>query len=246
MSYLRFLGDPLRSINCALQGLILLWRPGLRRFVWVPVLINIGLYSVAFWLATYYFSELIEWLIPSWLDWLSWLLWPLFALTLLMLFIFTFTLLANLIACPFYGRLAAKTEEIIVRRKPVQAEQIRTKAVFLSIGSELKRIWYFLSRSLPLLVLLVIPGVNFFASLLWLAFSAWFLALEYMSYSLEMHGLLFPQQCRIIREHRLSAIAFGGVVMLGLAIPFLNLFVPAAAVIGATLYVTGNDANLVN
>jgi len=246
LNQLPILGNPLKSISCALRGLILLWTPGLRRYVWVPVLINLVLFSFAFWIASYYFRELIEWLIPTWMDWLRWLLWPLFGLTLLMLFIFTFSLLANLIAAPFYGRLAAKTEEIVFGRHSVQVEQLRSQAVFSSVGSELNRIWYFLSRSLPLLILLVIPGINFIASILWLIFSAWFLALEYMAYSLETRGLLFPQQRSVIKKHRLSAIAFGGIVMLGLAIPLLNLLVPAAAVIGATVYVADNDTGLVN
>lgn len=231
------LGSPLNSAKYALKGLFLLGTPGLRRYVWAPLLINLVLFSLAFWTASYFFAELIEWLIPSWLDWLRWLLWPIFAITLLLVFLFSFTLVANLIACPFYGRLASKTKQIVIGSESAQTEEIISAGILPSIASELKRVLYFLSRGLPILVLLIIPGVNIIGSILWLAFSAWFLALEYMAYSLELRGLMFPQQLHLLKKKRWSAITFGGMVMLGLAVPVFNLLVPAAAVIGATVYI---------
>ena len=125
----------------------------------------------------------------------------------------------------------------------MQTEAFNYPGILPSITSELKRLLYFLSRGMPILILLVIPGINIIGSILWLAFSAWFLALEYMAYSMELRGLLFPQQLQILKKKRWSSIAFGGVVMLGLAIPILNLLVPAAAVIGATVYVAENTVD---
>jgi CysZ protein len=57
--------------------------------------------------------------------------------------------------------------------------------------SELRKMSYFLLRAIPLLILFIIPGVNLVAPFLWIAFSAWFLALEYGDYPMANHGLAF-------------------------------------------------------
>jgi CysZ protein len=53
---------------------------------------------------------------------------------------------------------------------------------------------------------------------------------------LEARGILFSEQRDMIGKRRVETLAFGGAVMLGLAIPVLNVLIPPAAVIGATLY----------
>jgi CysZ protein len=58
---------------------------------------------------------LIAQFIPAWLQWLDWLIYPLFFIGFFVAGFFTFTLIANLIASPFYGGLAAKTQHILVK-----------------------------------------------------------------------------------------------------------------------------------
>lgn len=232
------LNNPVYAMQWPFQGLSLLMKPGFRRFLWGPVLINLLLYSLAFWLSVHYFSSFLSWLIPGWLDWLEWLLWPLFFITFLLILLFTFTLLANLIASPFYGRLSKKTEDYLLGNKPVvEKAEPWVKDIILGMTSELKRLSYFVVRAIPLLVLFVIPGVNLIAPILWILFSAWFLALEYSSYPLEEQGLLFSEQREQMKKFRFGATAFGGITLLGLAVPILNILVPPAVVVGATAYI---------
>lgn len=87
-----------------------------------------------------------------------------------------------------------------------------------------------------MLILFVIPGVNLIAPLVWMFFSAWVVAQEYIAYPLESKGYDFDRQRVMVKEHRLGLLAYGGLIMLGLAIPVLNILVPPAAVAGATLY----------
>jgi CysZ protein len=54
--------------------------------------------------------------VPDWLGWLEWLLWPVFILALLIIVFYSFTLIANLIASPFNGLLAEKTEALLTGR----------------------------------------------------------------------------------------------------------------------------------
>lgn len=232
---------PLASAGCLLRGLKFLGQPGLRRYVWLPLLINLILYSAGFWLATHYFSAAMNWLVPAWLDWLRWLLWPLFAFSLFLIAFFTFTLVANLIGSPFYGQLAEQAQIILTGQTP--SFEVKPfhwgKDLAKSFASEGNRMLYFALRAIPLLVLFLIPGVNLIAPFLWLLFGAWSLSLEYLSYPLEARGLLFGEQREIAKKRRIETLAFGGAVMLGLAIPVLNILIPPAAVIGATLYLAG-------
>lgn len=230
---------PLTGIACLLQGLKLLSQPGLRHYVWVPLLINLALYSLGIWAGTHYFSKALEWLIPGWLEWLRWLLWPLFALLLSGIAFFSFTVVANLVASPFYGPLAAKVRSQLGLPATGSEADGLVKSILADIGSECQRLAYFAVRALPLLVLSVIPGVNLIAPFLWLLFGAWSLSLEYMAYPLEAQGMRFPQQRALAGANRMESLGFGFAVLLGLSIPVLNILIPPSAVVGATLYVAG-------
>jgi len=82
----------------------------------------------------------------------------------------------------------------------------------------------------------VIPGINVIAPVLWALFGAWGMALEYLAYPLENQGVLFSEQKQLVKSVRLGALSFGGLAVLGLTIPVLNIIIAPAAVIGATLY----------
>lgn len=224
------------SIRCGLRGLGLVFAPGLRRYAVVPVLLNLVLFSAAFWLAGVYFEEFLNWLIPAWLDWLRWLLWPVFGLSFLLLTVFSFSLIANILGSFFYGKLAKKVELHFLDKKMLTTDVANEVGWFDGLSSEIKRLWYYFSRAVPILLLFVVPGVNLIAPFVWLIFSAWFIAMEFIAYPLEEDGFQFADQRQLMRPYRLNVIAFGSLVLVGLAIPFLNLLVPPAAVIGATIY----------
>lgn len=225
-------GNPAFAAKCFLQGLKFLGRKGLRQYLIFPVLINLFLYFSAFAIGFYYISDLMQEFIPSWLEWIRWILWPLLFVSFLITVFFTFTLLANLIASPFYGKLSARTLSIITGEPEPIDDQKLAKVLF----AELNRLMYLVSRALPLLLLFIIPGVNLFAPFLWVLFGAWGMILEFIAYPLENEGVLFPQQRQLVKSIRLGALSYGGMVLLGLTIPILNILVPPAAVIGATIY----------
>lgn len=214
----------------------MLTKPGLRRYLWVPLTINLVVYSLGFWVAGHYFGSILNWLLPGWLDWLRWLLWPVFALILLAIGFFSFTVVANLIGSPFYGVLAAKVQRMSNEIVAPDTNTGLVHDVAMSLLTEVQRLGHVALRALPILLMFPIPGINLLASVLWLMFGAWSLSLEYFSYPLENHGLSFGQQRSFLSSRRFEIIGFGGAVMLGLAIPVLNILVPPAAVIGATLY----------
>jgi CysZ protein len=225
--------NPILAASYLFKGIALLGSAPLRHFILIPILINIILYSAALTLGYYYIDSLINAFIPSWLNWLHWLLWPLFFVSFLIVGFFSFTALANLVSAPFYGKLAAKTLTLINPEAIAVSEQPISKVML----AESKRLIYILRLAIPLLVLSFIPGINLIAPLLWALFSAWSMSLEYMAYPLENAGILFIEQKQLIKSIRWGALSFGGIAVLGLSIPIINIMIAPAAVIAATIYV---------
>lgn len=232
----RKLNHPVYALRCLARGIVLLSQPQLRKFVLIPLLINLILFAGAFGLAGYFFADFLDWLLPAWLHWLRWLLWPLFGLVFSLITLFSFTLMANLLASPCYALLAERTEELLTGIPPKPPRAGFADAMIREMGAEFRRLGYWLLRAIPLAILTLIPGVNLVAPFLWLVFNAWFLGLEYMAYPLANHGILFPEARRLLAQARLGGLTLGGVVMLGVGIPLVNILLPPAAVIGATLY----------
>ena len=231
--------NPLLAIKFFVQGIRLLGEPKLRKFVVIPVFINLILYGIAFTLGYFYLADMIDQFIPNWLQWLRWILWPLFYVTFIITGFFTFTVLANLIAAPFYGMLSAATLTVISGESTMTNEAPWAKV----ITAELKRAAYLGSRAIPLVILSFIPGINVLAPILWALFGAWGMALEYLAYPLENAGILFSEQRKLIRSIRWGTLSFGGLAAAGLALPVINIIVAPAAVIGATLYMREIENN---
>ncbi len=220
------------------RGLSMLFHSGLRRYVLVPLLINIIIFSLTAWLAVTYFEVFLAWALPpdSWLQKLEWLLWPLFALTYAVMTFYSFTMIANLIASPFNGILAGKIEEIITGTLPEETDTSVLAAIIPAVTGELGKIWYFLLRAIPVLIMMLIPGLNAIASILWLLLGFWFLTIEYIDYPMGNHGLRPRQQRARLRSHPFKSWSFGAGATLLMLIPVLNFAAMPASVAGATRF----------
>lgn len=223
---------PLVAMSFLGKGLKLLSHAKLRLFIIIPVLINIVLYTAALSISYHYVEQAISQFIPQWLQWLNWLLLPLFFIVFLAISFFTFTILANVIAAPFYGLLSARTLALVD-----ETAEIVEAPVLQVVWGELKRVLYIFVRMLPLAVLFIIPVVNMIAPIIWAVFGAWMLAMEFMAYPLENAGLVFTEQRELLKTVRLGMLGFGGVTMFALSLPVINILIGPAAVIGATLYI---------
>ena len=220
----------------AIHGMRLILKPGLRRYVAVPFLINLVIFSTMIWFGAYQFESLLDRWFPedSWLSYFRWILWPMFTITFVLIVFYTFTIVANLLGAPFNDMLAAKLELILTGQKPDYGADSLWAAVGPALKSELQKLIYFLPRAVLLLILFFIPGVNAFAPLIWGLFSAWCLALEYTEYPFGNSGISFREQRQCMKNRRLTALGFGGGIMFLMLIPGLNFFAMPAAVAGAT------------
>jgi CysZ protein len=230
--------NPIRGATFMLDGLSLLTRPGLKRYVLGPLLINILVFGGAIWYGVSRFRAAVDWMdqqLPAWLQWLDWLLWPLFVLALLIIVFYSFTLVANLIAAPFNSLLAEKAEALLTGA-PV-SETIDygrlLKELPQTLWDEIKKVLYAVLWSIPFLILaFTIPVVG---PLIWFAFTGWMLAVQYSDYPMGNHGLLFRDQRACLRKRRLLALGFGGAAAGLTMIPIVNFVVMPAAVVGATV-----------
>jgi len=220
-----------------LEGVRLLRKPGLRRFVVMPLLINVLLFGGLIGLAYGWVDDSSRYLVaklPDWLHWLSYLVIPVFVLTSLVVIFYGFSIVANLVAAPFNGMLAEAVECHLTGRSLEGDWRQLLRDVLPSILSELRKLLYFALRALPLLLLLLVPLVNVAASVLWVLFSAWMMTVQYVDFPMANHGLFFKDQRARLRKRPLLAWSFGGLVMLATLVPVVNFFVMPAAVAGAT------------
>ena len=97
--------QPLASSGAGyfIKGFELIRQKGIRRFVFIPLLVNLVLFGVAFYRLFIelenYMLKLDNW-VPDWLSWLSTFLWPIALLFLLVMFSFIFSSVANWLAAP--------------------------------------------------------------------------------------------------------------------------------------------------
>lgn len=221
------------------QGWKLISQPGIRRFVLLPLLVNILLMGGAFW---WLFSQLDNWIpalmshVPDWLQWLSYLLWPIVTFSVLLVFGYFFSTLANWIAAPFNGLLAEQLEARLTGATPPDTGVL---GIMKDVPRIMKREWqklaWYLPRAVVLLLLYFIPGIGqTVAPVLWFLFSAWMLAIQYCDYPFDNHKVPFKEMRTALRTRKVTNMQFGALTSLFTLIPVLNMFIMPVAVCGAT------------
>ncbi|OGT56555.1 MAG: sulfate transporter CysZ [Gammaproteobacteria bacterium RIFCSPHIGHO2_12_FULL_43_28] len=226
------------GIHYFLSGFRLIAKPGVRRFVIIPVSLNIVFFIGLFLVLRHFASELNGWIfthLPGFLRWLSIIFWLLFFISFFLVLIYFFVMMANIISAPFNGLLAEKVEIYLTGQVLVKRSMLETiKDVPRMIGRQLAVLIYSLPRLLLLLILFFIPVIQLVAALLWFIFSAWLMAMTYTDYPSDNHRVSFRQLRDWLRQRRLLALGFGMSVLMVSMIPVLNFFVIPVAVAGAT------------
>jgi len=231
---------PIQGFLLPFRALLTLFRPGIRPFVLVPLLLNILTFGLLAWIAVSYFDQFMTEYLPAdtWWSFLRPVLWVVFALGYALAMFYGFTILANLIASPFNGILAAKAEERLIGQAPAGANLSLAASIIPAITGELGKILYFLKWAIPILILFVIssfiPGLNVLVTALWVGFGFWFLTYEYADYPMGNYDIRPSQQLALLRRRRFKSLGFGaGVSTLMLIMGFVAM---PAAVVGATLF----------
>jgi len=224
----------------ALCSAIGTFQPGLRRFVVVPLIANIVLFSLMGWLLYEVLTDFYEaamLTVPEWLQFLSWIITPLLWLVGGLMTGYVSTLLVLMLTSPFHALLAEKVEEAITGEPVPALEGIAAALLEVprALFREIRKFLYYLPVALAVLILTIIPVFNALAPLAWFLLGAWMMSLQFVDYPMDNHRLPFREVRDACAARRISTIGFGGTVAFFTSIPLLNLVVIPAAVIGATL-----------
>ncbi|KPZ70520.1 MULTISPECIES: sulfate transporter CysZ [Shewanella] len=231
---------PVKSgVNYFIDGFKLIKQPGLRTFVFIPLMVNLVLFSTAIYFAVGKLDELFGWMnsqIPEYLTWLNFFLWPLAIVSLLVVMSFVFSSVMNWIAAPFNGLLAEKVE-MHLTGKPLNSGTTvdLIKDLPRILGREWIKLKYYLPRALLFLVLFIVPVVGQTAApILWFLFSAWMMAIQYCDFPFDNHKVPFNDMKFALAQTKGTSYSFGAAVTLFSMIPIVNFIVMPVAICGAT------------
>jgi len=231
------------------KGFELIQLKGVRRFVFIPLFVNLLFFSVAFYFMfielEHYMTLLISWL-PRWLDWLSAILWPLAVVTILVVFSFIFSTAANWLAAPFNGLLSEKIENILLGQSTQNSSLLDVvKDTPRTLGRELQKLTYYLPRAIGFfLILWLLPVVG---QIIWFLFVSWMMAIQYKDYPFDNHKIPFSVMKQALKQQRGLSFSFGITVAMFSMIPIVNLVIMPVAICGATaLWVDHYRENLLS
>lgn len=232
------------SVHYWLAGFRWLMTPGLKRFWIIPLLINTLSICGLIWYFTQMIDDhlllpLISWL-PDWLGgakkWLENLLIGSLIIFLLPLWLLGFAIFGTLLASPFSGLLA----ERIIDQANIETDSNLAHwknwlpLMAKTVAREFAKLAYYLPRALVLLIFTFIPGFNLAAPFLWLLFSAWMAALQYLDYPADILGHSFEDTRQLLWRQKLRTLGFGSVVLMATLVPVLNFLVIPVTVVAAT------------
>ena len=233
-------GNVVTGAGYFFRGLSMLTNRGIRLFVLIPLLSNIGFFLLLGGIAWGYIVTINDYVtgtLPDWLNFLSWILMPLMWIMGGLATGYLSTFLVLLITSPFHSLLAEKVEEQVTGQSLPALEGVGAALAEIprGIGREVRKLLYYLPKALIVLIVSFIPGVNALSPVLWFLLGAWMMSLQFVDYPMDNHRLPFREVRDACGARRLSSMGFGGVVAFVSGVPLLNMIVIPAAVIGATL-----------
>jgi len=228
----------IKGIGYLFEGFNLIFKPELRLYVLIPWLLNVILFVLLFFVVRHYFYEFEYWVdtyLPHWLHWLHFVFWLLFIISFLLLTVYVFVIVANLLCAPFNSFLAEKVEWYLTGKlPPAKSLYANIKALPSIIKRQLQILAYYLPRAFLLFILMFIPVLQALSAVFWVMLNAWFMAFTYIDYPTDNHHIPLDTVKKWLRDRRLSAFGFGIAAVFISMVPLLNLFIIPAAVAGAT------------
>ena len=235
------------GFNYMVNGAKILAQPGMKRFVLIPLIANIIVFIFLTSLLIQYFSAVTNYFSDALSGWawmayfaaiIATILSGLAAFIILLIYGYSFNLITNIIAAPFYGMLAEKIEHKLTGS--VTPEESISSLTVRTLQRELVKLWYFISRGFLvffcLFILAFIPILNFLVPFLAVFWGAWVLTLQYVDYPADNNHMSFSELRQQIKDKRYSTLGFGGVILIGSMIPIINIFIMPIAVAGGTLF----------
>lgn len=200
----------------------------------IPILMGIFLYSL---LGHYFFSTLISMgqkYIETYLSsgtfgqFVYYLVVAVLTVALYFIVNWTFVLVLSIFAGPFNDLLSQRIEKIYHGEKlPTLGESFDgfLKGAFSTIFNEIKKVLLILFLSIFAMLLGYVPLLTPFSVII----TVLLLAISYVDYSWSRHNIVFSDCRKDIRKNFLSYILGGGIFMMIVSVPIINILVPSFA-----------------
>ena len=224
-----------------LTGFVFLWR---NRVLWkyaaAPLAISFVIFGLSYVLLYHLFYEMLGGVMGEQWYWkvLYYVIIVIAAVLLVAVFFFIFRAVASAIAAPFNDLLSEKTEQLVTgvySETPFSVIQV-FKDASRSIVHSFRILGIYLGLLILFLFLLLIPGLGYpFYTAATILLSSYMLAYEYLGYPLDRRRLSFRQKRAFLKANLRSSLGFGiGNLAVG-CVPFVNLLMIPAAVVGGTI-----------
>jgi CysZ protein len=145
-----------RGFSYFLSGFTLIFKPKIRFYTIIPLLINITLFTIVI----FYAFDILEHFIAvfqtqwRWIEWLRWLIRIVFFIGISIVVFFCFSIFANIISAPFNVLLAKAVEEKLTGvQLQSNNKKLSLNLIIVSMRSEFRKLVYFSIR-IPILLLL--------------------------------------------------------------------------------------------
>ena len=226
-----------------IRGLKLLGDREIRRFVLLPLLINLLIFIALSWYLLALTGDFTRWLIDtlgSWAEWFLWLIWLIVGALWLVVYGYSFSMISNSIAAPFYGLLAEKVQAKLTGTTPDQPFNLQTMSALVkrSFAREWQKLLYAIPRLLLLLLVSIplyfIPVIGMAVPAIWFLWGAWSLSLQNIDYAADNNSVDFQTMKTSLQKRRAYCISFGSAAVIASSIPLFNLLAVPAAVAGGT------------
>jgi CysZ protein len=231
--------QPTTGIEYFLKGWSLAFSPGIKRFVFLPLIANIVIMSALFYWFFTSITGLVDWglsYVPSWLQWLGYIIVFIVILTLVILFCYFFSTVTNIIAAPFNGILAEQVEAQLTGIPAVDTSWLSIiKDLPRIFGREFQKLLNYLLWAIPILLTYFIPVIGQSVTpVVWFLFTAWQINIQYADYAFDNHKITFDHMRQLLKQHKADNLTFGMLVSFFTMVPVLNLIIMPIAVCGAT------------
>lgn len=223
------------------QGWKLIQHKAVRGFIVWPLAINTFLFIS---ISTYAYGEMAYWIelwvssLPSWLAFLASIIKLLAIIFLLFIAMFSFAILNTLISAPFYCLVAEQVATVL--QHPVPDTPMTLHALCQlggrSIHREIQKMMYYVPRTLILIVISFIPGIHVISPILWSIWGAWMLSIQFIDYAADNDMISATRVRHLLSQEKINALLFGGLIMIGMLIPVVNIVMGVVAVAAATVY----------
>ena len=217
----------------------LLLTPELRSILWRMLALLFALMMILLGVVFVLFDQmLLQWL-PQDDAWywmmLSWVIWVAALLISALVGITGFTIVASAAVAPWLDVLATRTERLHGIQRPENPESWGKQSL-AALGHAIRPVSILMLWGMVALFLMFIPIIGpIAAGLVWLYASIIFLCFELMDTYATRQGMSYAQRKQSIERHRGFWLGFGGMCMLWMSIPFLNILVIPAAVVALSL-----------